>query len=162
MKPVFSCIACALAVGCLTAPAWAVNKCTDAAGKVSFQDAPCPGRGEQVDVRPAMEGATPIAPPPSTGKEGAFGPTWQRKNQLQTQAIPQARAAVSRQQQECAAQPQQAVAHAGPLRSTLAAGTQFAQERAAAQAQDKAACETRLQELREQLQALEKELASSP
>ena len=37
--------ACALALG-LLAPAWAINKCTDAQGKVSFQDAPCAGQPE--------------------------------------------------------------------------------------------------------------------
>ena len=40
---------CALALGCLS-PAWAINKCTDAKGKVSFQDAPCVGEGEKIDV----------------------------------------------------------------------------------------------------------------
>jgi len=150
--------ACALALGFL-APAWAINKCTGADGKVSFQDAPCAGQGETIEVRPAMEGATPIQPPPSTAKEGAFGASWQRKNYLQSQGIPQARAALERHQQECAAQPE-AVAHAGPLRRSTLAGTQFAQERAAEGAQDKAACEARTKELRERLQALEKELGT--
>ena len=45
--------ACFLALG-LVLPAWAINKCTDAQGKVSFQDAPCPGEGEKIEVRPAM------------------------------------------------------------------------------------------------------------
>jgi hypothetical protein len=78
--------ACAVLLG-VASPAWAVNKCTGADGKVSFQDAPCDGAGEKVDVRPAMEGATPIQPGPSVGKEGAFGASWQRKNHLQNQAI---------------------------------------------------------------------------
>ena len=151
--------ACALALGFL-APAWAINKCTDAGGKVSFQDAPCPGRGETIEVRPAMEGATPIAPPPSTAKEGAFGPAWQRKNQLQSQGIPQARAALERNERECAAPPSEAVARTGPLRNTLAPGTQFAQELAAEGAKDKAACEARSQALREQIKAMEKELSA--
>ena len=151
--------ACALLLGCLT-PAWAVNKCTGTDGKVSFQDAPCPGRGEKIDVQPAMQGATPIAPTPSTGKEGAFGATWQRKNYLQTQGVPQARAAVERNQRECTAQPAEAVATAGPLRKSIAEGNQFAQELAAAAAKDKAACEARTEELREQLRALEKELSA--
>lgn len=37
----------------LCAPAWAVNKCTGADGKVAFQDAPCSGKGEVLQVRPA-------------------------------------------------------------------------------------------------------------
>lgn len=35
------------------APAWAINKCTGADGKVVFQDLPCAGQGEKMDVRPA-------------------------------------------------------------------------------------------------------------
>ncbi|WP_422845918.1 DUF4124 domain-containing protein [Acidovorax sp. M2(2025)] len=160
---VIRCAACALLLGAL-APAWAINKCTDADGKIAFQDAPCPGEGEAIDVRPAMQGATPVAPPPAAApaaREGAFGATWQRKYYLQNQGVPEARAAVERQQRECAAQPAEAVAHAGPLRrSTLASGTQFAQERAAAAGQDQAACEARTEELRERLKALEAELRS--
>lgn len=89
MNPIRS-AACVLAL-CFLAPAWAVNKCTDANGKVSFQDAPCVGEGEKIDVRPAIQGATPIRPAPSAGKEGAFGASWQRKQYLQTQGVPQAR-----------------------------------------------------------------------
>lgn len=158
MNPI-RCAACALVLGFL-APAWAVNKCTDADGKVSFQDGPCLGQGEKIEVKPAMQGATPVPPGPSSAKEGAFGPTWQRKHYLQNQGVPQARAALERNQQECAATaPDAAVAHAGPLRrSTLAQGSQFAQERAAAAGKDKAACEARTEELRNQLKALEAEL----
>ena len=84
--------ACILALG-LVLPAWAINKCTDAQGKVSFQDAPCPGEGEQIEVRPAMP-APAVAPPPrKPSKEGPFGETWRRKQYLQTQGIPQAHAA---------------------------------------------------------------------
>lgn len=157
MNPI-RCVACSLLLVFL-APAWAINKCTDASGKVSFQDAPCAGRGEKIEARPAMQGATPILPGPTTAQEGAFGPSWQRKHYLQNQGVPQARAAIERNQKECAAPPDAAVAHAGPLRrSTLASGTQFAQEGAAAAAKDKATCEARTQELRDQLKSLEDEL----
>jgi hypothetical protein len=104
--------ACILALG-LVPPAWAINKCTDAQGKVSFQEAPCPGEGEKIEVRPAMP-APAVAPPPrKPSKEGAFGETWRRKQYLQSQGIPQARAALERNQRECAAAPAEAVAHAG-------------------------------------------------
>lgn len=160
MNPI-RCAACSLLLVFL-APAWAINKCTDANGKVSFQDAPCVGQGEKVDARPAMQGATPIPPSPSTAQEGAFGPSWQRKNFLQSQGIPQARAAVERNQRECAAvsQQQEGVAQSGPLRRSLAAGSQFAQERTGAAAKDKAACDARTQELRGQLKSLEDELSN--
>lgn len=44
------------------APAWAVNKCTGADGKVAFQDAPCTGKGEKLIVRPASGPAGANAP----------------------------------------------------------------------------------------------------
>jgi len=160
MKPI-RCAACCVLLAFL-APAWAINKCTDANGKVSFQDAPCVGQGEKIDARPAMQGATPIPPSPSTAQEGAFGPSWQRKNQLQSQGIPQARAAIERNQRECAAVPQQqeGVAQSGPLRRSLGAGSQFAQERGDAAAKDKAACDARTEDLRRQLKSLEDELSN--
>jgi len=152
--------ACALALGFL-APAWAINKCTDADGKVSFQDAPCAGEGEKIEVRPAVQGATPIPPSASTAKEGVFGAAWQRKQYLQSQGVPQARAAVERNQRECAAQPAEVTTQSGPLRrSTIAPGTMFAQDRTAATAKDRAACEARTQELRDELRALEEELSA--
>ncbi len=152
---------CALALGCLS-PAWAINKCTEANGKVSFQDAPCVGEGEKIDVRPTTRGATPVPPAAAPVGEGAFGPTWQRKNYLQTQGIPQARAAVERNQRECTAPPG-AVATAGPLRrGNLPAGNQFVQEGAEKAADAKAACEERTEALREQLRVLERELAAMP
>lgn len=43
-------LACALLAA---APTWAINKCTGPDGKVVFQDLPCAGQGEQIDVRPA-------------------------------------------------------------------------------------------------------------
>lgn len=160
MNPI-RCAACslfALVLG-FAAPAWAINKCTDATGKVSFQDAACPGEGEKIEVRPAMEGATPAPSMPLSAREGAFGASWQRKNYLQNQGIPQARSAVERNQRECDAPPDEAIAQAGPLRrGNLASGNQFAQERAAAAAKGKAACDARTEELRQQLKQLEEEL----
>lgn len=149
---------CALALG-FWAPVWAVNKCTDAHGKVSFQDAACPGKGEKIEVRPAMQGATLIAPAAATANEGAFGASWQRKNYLQSQGVPQARAAIVREQGACGAVQQEGTAHSGPLRRSLGAGSMFAQERAVAVAKDKNACASRIEELRRHLKSLEDELA---
>lgn len=41
----------------LAVPAWAINKCTGPDGKVVFQDLPCAGRGEAIDVRPSRGAA---------------------------------------------------------------------------------------------------------
>jgi len=58
-----------LALACLAAsPTWAVNKCT-IEGRVVFQDAACPGKGEVLVVRPAS-GAAP-APPNEAGSDSA-------------------------------------------------------------------------------------------
>lgn len=46
----------ALMFACLLAatPAWAINKCTDASGKVVYQDAACAGgKGQALTIRPA-------------------------------------------------------------------------------------------------------------
>lgn len=53
MKLVLNAIACiALCAGAM--PAAAVNKCTGADGKVSFQDSPCAsGKGGSIEVKPA-------------------------------------------------------------------------------------------------------------
>ena len=48
------------------APAWAINKCTGADGKVVFQDAPCAGKGETLDVRPASGHAARVPSPVPT------------------------------------------------------------------------------------------------
>lgn len=86
----------------------------------------------------------------------------QIQDYLQTQGIPQARAAVERNQRECTAPPG-AVATAGPLRrGNLPAGNQFVQESAEKAADAKAACEERTEALREQLRVLERELAAMP
>jgi hypothetical protein len=46
-------------------PAWAVNKCTGADGKVSFQDAPCAaGKAEALNIK-ASAGTTPAAALPA-------------------------------------------------------------------------------------------------
>ncbi len=51
-------------------PAWAVNKCTGADGKVAFQDAPCMGRGETLNIRSA---------PGKTGTAESTAPDWKAK-----------------------------------------------------------------------------------
>jgi hypothetical protein len=40
-----------LSLACMQA--YAINKCSDAAGKLTFQDAPCAGKGEQIKATPA-------------------------------------------------------------------------------------------------------------
>ena len=50
-------------------PSWAINKCIGADGKVAFQDAPCAGQGQKIDVKPASGNA-----PKSINAATASGP----------------------------------------------------------------------------------------
>lgn len=52
--------------------ALAVNKCTDANGKVVFQDAACSGKGEEIKVTPS--GGHFVAPAPATAPVAATPP----------------------------------------------------------------------------------------
>ena len=54
----------------LTVPAWAIHKCTGPDGKLTFQDAPCAGQGEKIEVRPAS-GPARMAAPAATPKTPA-------------------------------------------------------------------------------------------
>ena len=46
-----------LSAALLAVPAWAVNKCTEADGKVSYQEAPCAGSGQTLNVRTTSSSA---------------------------------------------------------------------------------------------------------
>lgn len=97
-----------LATAAMAEPAWAIHKCVDATGRVSFQDAPCPGRGGAIDVRPAS-GAAPVQSPggssaqptASTPKEGPFGARWQRRTYLEQRGVPDAIANVDHVKRSC-------------------------------------------------------------
>ncbi len=104
-----------LAAAVMAEPAWAIHKCVDATGRVSFQDAPCPGRGGAIDVRPAS-GAAPVQSPgqavqspggssaqptASTQKEGPFGARWQRRTYLEQRGVPDAIANVDHVKRSC-------------------------------------------------------------
>lgn len=97
-----------LATAAMAEPALAIHKCVDATGRVSFQDAPCPGRGGAIDVRPAS-GAAPVQSPggssaqptASTPKEGPFGARWQRRTYLEQRGVPDAIANVDHVKRSC-------------------------------------------------------------
>lgn len=54
--------ACAMALAFFSLPAAAVNKCTGPDGTVTFQDAPCAGKGEAIKVRPASGSTSSVSP----------------------------------------------------------------------------------------------------
>ena len=108
------------------APAWAINKCTGPDGKTVFQDAPCAGKGEKIEVKPAS-GNAPVAPAPAAvasggspapvpagtatatpaKKEGPYGETWRRKTDLESHLINNARGDLNAHLRDCDAQQRQ-------------------------------------------------------
>ncbi len=151
-------------------PAWAINKCISADGKVVFQDAPCMGQGEKIEVRPAS-GAAPRpaaamtaasdavggAMAPATRKENVFGERWQRSTYLENRGIPDARAAIDGHQADCAAQQARLAAKKNRATNSLAGATW--EESISGEMQAAATtCDTRTRELRAELDSLQKEL----
>jgi hypothetical protein len=101
-------------------PAGAVNKCTGADGRVLFQDAPCSGKGESLNVRPAR-GAAPAAAPATAPADGsAAGATRTEAQRLEglisesqrlrkvqeyeLRIVPGAQSAIANQRRQCDAQ----------------------------------------------------------
>lgn len=103
----------------LCAPAWAINKCTGADGRVVYQEAACAaGRAEQLVVRPASGFAVPVpieaAPTQLGGKPTteaqrieALIATSQRARRLQeleARLVPDAQWAIEAHRAQCDAQ----------------------------------------------------------
>lgn len=158
------------------APAWAINKCTGVDGKVAFQDAPCQGKGEILDVKPASgrgltayaagaTGAGATAPVSSVKpmteaerieKQVAQSQRERRRRDLEQMFVPQAKAATEQHRASCAERQKNLEASKYAYKQNLYGKThaaQIASEMAAASA----ACETRDRELKENLDALRKE-----
>lgn len=153
-------------------PAWAINKCTGADGKVVFQDAPCMGRGEKLEVRPASGPAQQQAPaaqadganspgaapaPALKKKEGAFGESWQRRTYLENRGIADARAAIDHHQRECVAKQASLSSRKRQANNNLAGAT-WEQSISAEMQAAAAMCDSRSRELRAELESLQREL----
>lgn len=149
--------------------AWAINKCTGTDGKVVYQDAPCAGRGEAIDVRPsrghtsATQSTAVTAPTATqnatapTKKEGAFGASWQRRTYLENRGIADARAAIDGHQRSCAAKQAELVRRKGYANNNLAGAT-WEQSISAEMQAAATMCDSRARELRAELESLQKEL----
>jgi len=155
----------------MSAPAWAINKCAMPNGKVSFQDAPCPGQGETIEVKPASGRAQVPAPAVSNPaavatvqptakpgkKEGAFGDTWRRKTDLEQHLIGSARGELHGHLQRCEQQQRDLAAKKGYARNNLAGAT-WEQSISAEMQAAATTCDTKARDLRARLESLEKEL----
>lgn len=149
-------------------PTWAINKCIGADGKAVFQDAPCMGQGEKIDVRPASgsapkpaavasDAAGAATTPAPTRKENVFGERWQRRTYLENRGIPDARAAIDGHQADCTAQQARLAAKKNRATNNLAGATW--EDSISGEMQAAATtCDTRARELRAELDSLQKEL----
>lgn len=160
----------------LCAPAWAINKCTGPDGKVAFQDAPCAGKGEKIEVRPAT-GASPAptaAMAPTSNAESApkkqteadrinaltaASQRERRKVDLDERLVPYARSAIANQQMQCDAQLMALQAKKRAATNNLAGATwegSISSEMTAVATR----CDTRSRDLREEFSILKKECVS--
>jgi len=162
---------CALA---LAFPTWAINKCKGPDGKVVFQDAPCMGQGEKIEVRPAS-GRAPraaaaattadinAAPAPAAAaapakkKEGAFGASWQRRTYLENRGIPDAESAIHAHKRQCEQKQADLRSRQGSANNNLAGAT-YLQSLAAEMQAAATMCDVRSRELNAELDSMKKEL----
>lgn len=106
LSPIF-----ALVLTVLSASAWSVNKCTGPDGATVFQDMPCAGKGEQVNIRPAAgHAASPVNTDPDTRqvteaerieKQIADSQRGRRKQDLQERLVPNAKAMLQQHRRGC-------------------------------------------------------------
>ena len=168
MKP-FMLFAAVLAALC--APAWAVNKCTGADGRVSFQDAPCSGKGESLNVRPARGDApaAPAAAPADGAAAGAPRTEAQRLEGLISESqrlrkvqeyelriVPGAQSAIANQRRQCDAQ-LQALKDKKRLANDNLAGATWESSISTEMTAVATRCDTYAAELRSDLEARKKE-----
>lgn len=157
--------AAALALACACAPAWAINKCTGADGKVVFQDLPCAGRGEAIEVKPAS-GVAPAAVPaggaatPAAAKPKAepreSNEKWLRRYKLE-HAIKDARAYLANNDAQCRRKHQELQMRQESANNNLAGAT-YRQSLAAEMQANATMCETRSRELQGEIERSQKEL----
>ncbi len=154
--------ACAL----FAVEAWAINKCIGPDGKAVFQDRPCEGKGEKIDVRPAS-GASPVAKVGADGKRPmteaerlealtAESQKDRRRWDLREQMIPVALRDIATHKQQCQETQQRLADGQYQYRQNLYGKTHAAQI-ASEMAANAATCETKSRELKENLDSLQAE-----
>lgn len=107
-------LALILSISAVTAPAWAINKCA-IDGRVVFQDAPCPGKGEALTVRPASGAGSSAEARSQTGQTPQKAMTEaqrieasvkssqdaRRKAELESRIVPDAEGEIERHRSQC-------------------------------------------------------------
>lgn len=163
-----------LAIACTAAaPAWAVNKCT-IDGRVVFQDAPCPGKGETLIVRPAS-GSAPRAQPAGERSSDEAGGTekplteaqrierqvaasqlQRRKQLMEIRIVPDAESAVHAHRAQCE-RDMKALQAKKALANNNLAGATWENAISGEMTALATTCDTRNRELRENAAALRAE-----
>jgi hypothetical protein len=95
----------------LCPPAMAINKCTGADGKVSFQDGPCDASAKSATKVKTWEAAPPVAANDASGTQQTeaqriesrvkASQTDRRKQELEWRLVPDALAAIAQQSKKC-------------------------------------------------------------
>jgi septal ring factor EnvC (AmiA/AmiB activator) len=152
-----------LAVGA-SGPALAVNKCTGADGRVTYQDGPCiGGRTQEVDVTPPMSvGPSAHRPSSETARLEALLSASQRSRralELRERLLPDAEAAVRKNQAACEARHKELVEQRAALGQNRFTRGQ-AQQATADLRSERATCQSKDRELKANLQSLSRECAS--
>ncbi len=151
--------------------AHAVNKCSGADGKVVFQDAPCAGKGQQIEVKPASGAGVPglASTAPKTASAPAVGAASteaqrleglvaasqraRRAQDLRDRLLPEVEVARSRHRIGCE-QKQKDLASQQYAYVQNMYGKTHAAQIASEMAATAASCETKDRELKEALDAL--------
>jgi hypothetical protein len=167
---------CALAAVALIAaePAAAINKCTGADGRVTFQDAPCAtARSETLEIRPASgdglpsatdQGARASATPAHTEAERLEGiiaasQRARRSQDLRERLLPDAERDLREHRASCAEKQKSLASQQYIYRQNLYGKTHAAQI-ASEMAASAALCDTKDRELKERVDLLTKECAA--
>jgi Domain of unknown function (DUF4124) len=149
------------------APAHAVNKCTGPDGRVSFQDAPCEGKGGAIDLKPAsghaasapgdVGGATTETQRIEAGIEKSQRE--RRLRDLQEREVPRADRAIVSHASACRAEQEALERRKGRYVQNLYGKTDAAQA-ASEQAAAAARCDIKDRELRARAAGLRAECAA--
>lgn len=152
----------------LCAPAWAINKCIGADGKVMYQDAACEGKGQTLSVRPApgnsnatQPSASPVASMAKTEAQRlealiADSQRDRRKRDLQERLFPNAQAEIANHKASCQEAQAKLEQSQYAYKQNLYGKTHAAQI-ASEMAATAAMCDTKDRELRENMETLRKE-----
>ena len=149
----------------IAAPAFAINKCTGADGKIVFQDTHCMSKEEALTVKSTVgQSAAPLVDSPTAStlsvgskKERFYGAKWRRRTDLELHLIFNARRELLDHLQECQMQ-QAAFAEKRVGTRAKAAGTSDAPSTSEVQAAAYL-CDSRTRDLQVKLEGYERELS---